>query len=93
MHCLPLSLFTCLAIAGIPPFSGFFSKDEILAACFEFNPVMGWIMAVIAGMTAFYMFRLYYGIFWGKENKELHGNRVNNVYFKLYKRPAIIMNE
>jgi NADH-quinone oxidoreductase subunit L len=65
-------LIACLAIAGIPPFSGFFSKDEILAACFEFNPVMGWIMAVIAGMTAFYMFRLYYGIFWGKENKELH---------------------
>ena len=65
-------LIACLAIAGIPPFSGFFSKDEILAACFEFSPVMGWIMAVIAGMTAFYMFRLYYGIFWGKENKELH---------------------
>lgn len=65
-------LIACLAIAGIPPFSGFFSKDEILAACFEFSPVMGWIMAVIAGMTAFYMFRLYFGIFWGTENKELH---------------------
>ncbi len=65
-------LIACLAIAGIPPFSGFFSKDEILAACFQFSPVMGWIMTVIAGMTAFYMFRLYYGIFWGTENKELH---------------------
>ncbi len=65
-------LIACLAIAGIPPFSGFFSKDEILAACFQFSPIMGWIMTVIAGMTAFYMFRLYYGIFWGKENKELH---------------------
>ena len=59
-------LIACLAIAGIPPFSGFFSKDEILTACFSgISPVMGWIMTVvIAAMTAFYMFRLYYGIFW-----------------------------
>ncbi|WP_289118810.1 NADH-quinone oxidoreductase subunit L [uncultured Bacteroides sp.] len=57
-------LIACLAIAGIPPFSGFFSKDEILTACFQFSSTMGWIMTVIAGMTAFYMFRLYYGIFW-----------------------------
>ena len=66
-------LISCLAISGIPPFSGFFSKDEILAGCFAFSPVMGWMMTVIAAMTAFYMFRLYYGIFWGTENKELHG--------------------
>ena len=65
-------LIACLAIAGIPPFSGFFSKDEILTACFQFSPVIGWVMTIIAGMTAFYMFRLYYCIFWGKENKELH---------------------
>ena len=58
-------LIACLAIAGIPPFSGFFSKDEILTACFQFSPAMGWIMTAIAAMTAFYMFRLYYGIFWG----------------------------
>ena len=63
-------LIACLAIAGSPPFSGFFSKDEILAACFQFSPVMGWIMTVIAAMTAFYMFRLYYGIFWGKDNSK-----------------------
>ena len=69
-------LIACLAIAGIPPFSGFFSKDEILTACFQFSPVMGWIMTIIAGMTAFYMFRLYYGIFWGTENKELHAEHV-----------------
>lgn len=61
-------LIACLAIAGIPPFSGFFSKDEILAASFQFSPAMGWVMTVIAAMTAFYMFRLYYGIFWGKES-------------------------
>ena len=65
-------LIACLAISGIPPFSGFFSKDEILTACFAYSSSMGWIMTVIAGMTAFYMFRLYYGIFWGTENKELH---------------------
>ena len=65
-------LVACLAIAGIWPLSGFFSKDEILAACFGFSPVMGWVMTAIAGLTAFYMFRLYYNIFWGKENRELH---------------------
>ena len=65
-------LVACLAIAGIWPLSGFFSKDEILSACFAFSPVMGWVMTLIAGMTAFYMFRLYYGIFWGRENRELH---------------------
>lgn len=65
-------LIACLAIAGIPPFSGFFSKDEILAASFAYSPVMGWVMTGIAAITAFYMFRLYYQIFWGKENTELH---------------------
>lgn len=65
-------LVACLAIAGIWPLSGFFSKDEILAACFRFSPVMGALMTFIAGLTAFYMFRLYYSIFWGKENKALH---------------------
>lgn len=65
-------LIACLAISGIPPFSGFFSKDEILSACFAYSPFMGWIMTAIAAMTAFYMFRLYFGIFWGTENKQLH---------------------
>ena len=67
-------LISCLAIAGIPPFSGFFSKDEILTACFAYSPVVGWIMTGVAAMTAFYMFRLYYGIFWGTENKEAHAH-------------------
>ena len=58
-------LIGCLAIAGIPPFAGFWSKDEIISACFQFSPFMGWFMTVVAGMTAFYMFRLYYVIFWG----------------------------
>lgn len=67
-------LISCLAIAGIPPFSGFFSKDEILVACYNFHPVMGAVMSGIAVMTAFYMFRLYYVIFWGKSYYESHVN-------------------
>lgn len=62
-------LIACLAISGIYPFSGFFSKDEILAAAFAFSPLMGWVMTGIAAMTAFYMFRLYYCIFWNGEWK------------------------
>ncbi len=65
-------LIACLAIAGIYPLSGFFSKDEILSATFEFSPYLGTAMTFIAGLTAFYMFRLYFGIFWGKETKHHH---------------------
>ena len=57
-------LIGCLAIAGIPPFAGFFSKDEILVAAFENSPLWGTWLTVVAGMTAFYMFRVYYLIFW-----------------------------
>ena len=67
-------LIGCLAIAGIPPFSGFFSKDEILVACYNFSPWMGGFMSFVAMMTAFYMFRLYYVIFWGKGYYETHMN-------------------
>ena len=67
-------LISCLAIAGIPFLSGFSSKDEIITACFAYSPLVGWIMTGVAAMTAFYMFRLYYGIFWGTENKELHAH-------------------
>lgn len=63
-------LIACLAIAGIPPFSGFFSKDEILVACYNFSTPMGVFMSIVAAMTAFYMFRLYYLIFWGKSHYE-----------------------
>ena len=60
-------LIACLAIAGIPPFSGFFSKDEILAAAFHHDKVLFFTLWIVAGLTAFYMFRLYFNIFWGKE--------------------------
>jgi NADH-quinone oxidoreductase subunit L len=59
-------LIGCIAIAGVPPFSGFFSKDEILAAAFAKSPIY-WVLGVIgAAMTAFYMFRLYTTTFLGK---------------------------
>lgn len=59
-------LIACLTIAGIPPFSGFFSKDEILVAAFQHNKFLFAIEYLVAGITAFYMFRLYFNIFWGK---------------------------
>lgn len=59
-------LIGCIAIAGIPPLSGFFSKDEILAAAWSVNKVY-WIIGVLgAFMTAWYMFRLYATTFRGK---------------------------
>jgi NADH-quinone oxidoreductase subunit L len=67
---LPITHLTFLlgtiAISGIPPFSGFFSKDEILAGTFEEHKIH-WILGLVASMmTAFYMFRLYFLTFSGK---------------------------
>ena len=59
-------LLACLAIAGMPPFSGFFSKDEILAAAYERSPLLWGVGVGGAIMTAFYMFRLYAMTFLGK---------------------------
>ena len=56
----------CIAIAGIPPFSGFFSKDEILAGAFAKNPVLYVVGLGGALLTAFYMFRLLAMTFIGK---------------------------
>jgi NADH-quinone oxidoreductase subunit L len=60
-------LIACLAIAGIPPFAGFFSKEEILQAAFQSNKAIFGIAIATAAITAFYMFRLYFNIFWSKE--------------------------
>ena len=65
-------LIACLAIAGIPPFSGFFSKDEILAAAFHHDKIIFITLWIVAGLTAFYMFRLYFTVFWGKERAYEH---------------------
>ncbi|HYE53979.1 MAG TPA: NADH-quinone oxidoreductase subunit L, partial [Chitinophagaceae bacterium] len=66
-------LVACLAIAGIPPLSGFFSKEEILLAAWQSNKLVYAIGLLTSGLTAFYMFRLYFSIFWRKE-AHLHGH-------------------
>ena len=64
---LPITFFTfliaTLAISGIPPFSGFFSKDEILAAAWDRSPVLWFLGVLTALITCFYMFRLLYLVF------------------------------
>ena len=69
-------LIGCLAIAGVPPFSGFFSKDEILSAALARNPILYYIGVGGALMTAFYMFRLYamtfMGNFRGTDDQQHH---------------------
>ena len=67
-------LLACLAIAGVPPFAGFFSKEEILLAAYQHNPTIYWIALFTSGLTAFYMFRLYFSIFWKKPFVAAHGN-------------------
>jgi NADH-quinone oxidoreductase subunit L len=65
-------LIACLTISGVPPFSGFFSKDEILVAAFEHDKLLFFIEYAVAGLTAFYMFRLYFNVFWGKDTHYHH---------------------
>jgi len=62
-----------IAIAGIPPFAGFFSKDEILwRAWSNGHPIIWFLLWCGAGMTAFYMFRLLFLTFWGQERMDDH---------------------
>lgn len=65
-------LIACLTIAGVPPLSGFFSKDEILTAAFHHNKVLFAIQYAVAGLTAFYMFRLYFSVFHGADRHYHH---------------------
>ena len=69
-------LFACLAISGVPPFAGFFSKEEILLTAWENNTVIFWMALITSGLTAFYMFRLYFMIFWNKR-AEQDGHHAN----------------
>ena len=57
----------CLAISGIPPLSGFFSKEEILLAAFNADKAVYILGLLTSGLTAFYMFRLYFSVFWNKD--------------------------
>jgi len=66
-------LVACLAIAGIPPFAGFFSKEEILLAAYNSNKIVYGVALFTSGLTAFYMFRLYFSIFWNKPT-EVHSH-------------------
>ncbi|HRI22480.1 MAG TPA: proton-conducting transporter membrane subunit, partial [Panacibacter sp.] len=78
-------LVACLAIAGVPPFAGFFSKEEILLAAYEHNPAIYWIALFTSGLTAFYMFRLYFSIFWNKEAHlhDMHGEGTSTMKIPL----------
>jgi len=58
-------LIGCLALAGCPPFAGFWSKDEIVGAAFHHSVILGVLMLVAAFMTAYYTFRLYFRVFEG----------------------------
>ena len=75
-------LIACLAIAGVPPFAGFFSKEEILLAAYQHNSIIYYAALATSGLTAFYMFRLYFNIFWNKEAK-LHGEHKSEGGFVL----------
>jgi NADH-quinone oxidoreductase subunit L len=82
-------LIACLAIAGIPPFAGFFSKEEILLAAFQSNKLIYGVALFTSALTAFYMFRLYFSIFWKKEahvHGEYHGEGTASM-----KLPLIIL--
>jgi NADH-quinone oxidoreductase subunit L len=65
-------LIACLAIAGVPPLSGFFSKEEILLASYNSNKIVYAVALITSGLTAFYMFRLYFSIFWNKQSEVHH---------------------
>lgn len=65
-------LIACLTIAGVPFLSAFFSKDEILTAAFHHNKLIFYVQLFVAGLTAFYMFRLYFRIFWNRDTHYHH---------------------
>ena len=82
-------LIACLAISGIPPFAGFFSKEEILLASYHSSKYVFGIALLTSGITAFYMFRLYYSVFWNKErhsDTHHHGEGTANMLF-----PVIVL--
>ncbi len=72
-----------LALAALPPFSGFFSKDEILIAVEE-NPLVFWLLVITAFMTAFYMFRMFFMVFLGKPRDE-------HLYEHAHESPPIML--
>jgi NADH-quinone oxidoreductase subunit L len=75
---MPITFVTLLcgslAISGIPPFAGYFSKDAILLATYEYSPLMYWIGVITAGMTAFYVFRAFFLAFTGTYRGHHHAH-------------------
>lgn len=67
-------LMATISIAGIPPFSGFWSKDLILASALEANTIIFVLLALATFLTAFYMFRLFYVVFTGKKRTAYDGH-------------------
>ncbi len=83
-------LIACLAIAGIPPFAGFFSKEEILLAAWHANKMVYAIALFTAMLTAFYMFRLYFSIFWNKEADPPHSHHGEGTFSM--KLPLVLLS-
>ncbi len=83
--------FATLAIAGIPPFAGFFSKDEILWQAFSRGSVLLWLIGAIAAlMTAFYMFRAVFLTFYGKPRFDEHHHTPHEVDWKMW-LPLVVL--
>ena len=81
-------LIACLAIAGIPPFAGFFSKEEILLAAYESQRLIYIVGLLTSALTAFYMFRLYFSVFWSRET-QLDGHHHEGTF--TMKIPLVIL--
>ena len=82
-------LVACCAISGLPPFSGFFSKEMILHASYEGSKIVFAIGLITSALTAFYMFRLYFSIFWKQEQHQLHSDHEEGILSM--KLPLVIL--
>lgn len=67
-------LCATVSIAGVPPFSGFWSKDEILLSAYHTSQLVFWLLALTSMLTAFYMFRLFFVVFCGPKRGDYHGH-------------------
>ncbi len=76
-------LIACLAISGIPPLSGFFSKEEILLSAWNDNKTVYLLALITSGITAFYMFRLYFSVFFGNTSNSYHHHGEGNGFIRL----------
>ncbi len=79
-------LIGCLSIAGIPPFAGFFSKEWILLAAHDTNSTLFWVLLITSGITAFYMFRLYFLVFWNRKS-----DTGTQIHINLYESIPLIL--